>query len=169
MPGETEEFRRRMDVWHPAYQTTEYGGLVFVYMGPPGTEPLSPMYDIIDTRHRDDVVLRGMRLWGDYSVGLVKDLPNGNRFERHAECIIPNAFIIPDIRETGTILKRQERGSELSWAVPVDNEHVTGLSIFAWPLEYDAPKKDWRPGTDTVQDIRPGSTPYQEIRRPSAQ
>ena len=62
-----------MDVWHPAYPTTEYGGLVFVYMGPPGTEPLFPMYDIIDTRHRDDVVLRGMRLWGDYSVGFVKD------------------------------------------------------------------------------------------------
>ncbi len=60
MPRETEEFRRRMDVCHPAYPTTEYGGLVFVYMGPPGTEPLFPMYDIIDTRHRDDVVLRGM-------------------------------------------------------------------------------------------------------------
>ena len=35
MPCETQEFRRRMDVWHPAYPTTEYGGLVFVYMGPP--------------------------------------------------------------------------------------------------------------------------------------
>ena len=73
MPCETQEFRRRMDVWHPAYPTTEYGGLVFVYTGPPGTEPLFPMYDIIDIRHRDDVVLRGMRLWGDYSVGFVKD------------------------------------------------------------------------------------------------
>jgi PhnB protein len=47
-----------MDVWHPAYPTTEYGGLIFVYMGPPGTEPLFPMYDIIDTRHRGDVELR---------------------------------------------------------------------------------------------------------------
>jgi hypothetical protein len=28
MPCETEEFRERMDVWHPAYPTTEYGGLV---------------------------------------------------------------------------------------------------------------------------------------------
>ena len=212
MPCETEEFRKRLDVWHPAYPTTEYGGLVFVYMGPPGTEPLFPMYDIIDERDRDDVALRGMRLWGDYSVGFVKDcnwlqhyenivdpwhllvlhqmisgdqfegaltqgapnigfekttlgvrynltkdLPNGNRFERHAECIVPNAFIIPDIRETGTVLKRKERGSELSWAVAVDNEHVTGLSIVAWPLEDGEPKKDWRPGTDTVQVIRPGS------------
>jgi putative transposase len=31
------------------------------------------MYDIIDTRHRDDVILRGLRLWGEYSVGFVKD------------------------------------------------------------------------------------------------
>jgi hypothetical protein len=68
----------------------------------------------------------------------VKDLPNGNRFARHAECIIPNALIIPDIRETGTMPKRKQLSSELSWAVPLDNEHVTGLSIVAWPLEDDA-------------------------------
>jgi nitrite reductase/ring-hydroxylating ferredoxin subunit len=40
MPCGTEEFRRRMDVRHPAYPTTEYGGLVFVYgtvTRPPGT------------------------------------------------------------------------------------------------------------------------------------
>jgi hypothetical protein len=135
-------------------------------MGPPGTEPLFPMYDI-DTHHRDDVVLRGMRLWGDYSVGfvkdcnwlqhyenivdprhllvlhqmisgdqfegalmqgapqidfektalgvrynLMKDLPNGNRFERHAECIVPNAFVIPNIRETGK--DRSERSGARS-------------------------------------------------------
>ena len=79
---------------------------------------------------------------------LVKDLPNGNRFERHTECIIPNAFVIPNIRETGTTPKRKELGSELSWAVPVDNEHVTRLSIVVWPLEDGAPKKDWRPGTE---------------------
>ncbi len=34
-----------MNVRHPAYPTTEYGGLVFVYMGPAGTEPLLPLYD----------------------------------------------------------------------------------------------------------------------------
>jgi hypothetical protein len=88
---------------------------------------------------------------------LIKVLRNGNRFERHSECIVPNAFVIPDIRETRRTSKRRERGSELSWAVPVDNEHVTGLSIVAWPLEDGAPKQDWRPSTDTVQDIRPGS------------
>ena len=66
-----------MDVWQPAYPATEYGGLVLVY-GPPGTEPLFPRFDIIDPawnsqERGEDVVLRGMRLWGDYAVGMVKD------------------------------------------------------------------------------------------------
>ena len=57
-----------MDVWQPAYPVTEYGGLVFVYMGPPGTEPLFPRFDIIypawNSQERgEDIVLRGMRLW----------------------------------------------------------------------------------------------------------
>jgi phenylpropionate dioxygenase-like ring-hydroxylating dioxygenase large terminal subunit len=191
MPCETEEFREAMDVWQPAYPATEYGGLVFVYMGPPGTEPLFPRFDIIDPAWNsqgrgEDVVLRGMRLWGDYAVGmvkdcnwlqhyenivdpyhllilhqwisgdqfdgalmqgkatidwektplgvrynLIKDLPNGNRMVRHAECIVPNMFIIPSIREPGTVPKRKQRGTELSWAVPIDNEHVRGISIVA--------------------------------------
>ena len=42
MPCETEEFRKAMDVRQPAYPATEYGGLVFVYIGPPDTEPLFP-------------------------------------------------------------------------------------------------------------------------------
>jgi len=222
MPCETEEFRQKMDVWQPAYPTHEYGGLVFVYMGPPGTEPLFPLYDIIDPS-RDDVELRGMRLWGEYAVGmvkdcnwlqhwenivdpwhlvmlhqgisgdqfegalmqgaprigwdktprgvrynLIKDLPNGNRMVRHAECIIPNAFIIPSIREPGTTPKRQERGTELSWAVPIDNEHVRGISIVCWPLENGKRKEGWKPGTDTIADIRPGSSlqrTYEERQR----
>lgn len=73
MPCETEEFRKKMDIWQEAYPTLEYGGLVFAYMGPPGTAPLFPMFDIVDTRYRDDVELRGMRVWGDYSAGYVKD------------------------------------------------------------------------------------------------
>lgn len=71
---------------------------------------------------------------------VIKDLPNGNRFVRHAECIVPNTILIPNTRETGTTLKRKERCTELSWAVPIDNEHVTGLSIVAWPLEDGEPK-----------------------------
>jgi len=73
MACESEAFRKRMDIWQEAYPAMEYGGLVFVYMGPPGTQPLFPMYDIIDTRYRDDVELRGLRVWGEYSAGYVKD------------------------------------------------------------------------------------------------
>ena len=224
MPCETEEFRKAMDVWQPAYPVTEYGGLVFVYMGPPGTEPLFPRFDIIDPDRGEDVVLRGMRLWGDYAVGMVKDcnwlqhyenivdpyhllmlhqwisgdqfegalmqgkttiawektplgvrynvikdLPNGNRMVRHAECIVPNMFIIPSIREPGTAPKRKQRGTELSWAVPIDNEHVRGISIVAWPLENGEPKPDWKPGTDTIADIRPGSFLQTQLRGAPAQ
>jgi len=99
---------------------------------------------------------------------LIKDLPNGNRMVRHAECIVPNMFIIPSIREPGTAPKRKQRGTELSWAVPIDNEHVRGISIVAWPLENGEPKPDWKPGTDTIADIRPGSflkRSYEERQR----
>src|ERR1700730_13783356 len=87
---------------------------------------------------------------------------------RHAECIMPNMFIIPSIREPGTMPKRRERGTELSWAVPIDNEHVRGSSIVAWPLENGEPKPDWKPGTDTIAHIRPGSflkRSYEERQR----
>jgi phenylpropionate dioxygenase-like ring-hydroxylating dioxygenase large terminal subunit len=40
MPCETAEICKKMDVWHPAYPAKEYGGLVFLYMGPPDTKPL---------------------------------------------------------------------------------------------------------------------------------
>ena len=73
MPCEAEGYAARMAVWQPAYPVQEYGGLVFVYMGPPDKRPLLPMYDIIDTRHRDDATLYGMRLWEDHSVGFVRD------------------------------------------------------------------------------------------------
>jgi hypothetical protein len=99
---------------------------------------------------------------------LIKDLPNGNRMVRHAECVVPNMFIIPSIREPGTAPKRKERSTELSWAVPVDNEHVRGISIVAWPLENGEPKRHWKPGTDTIADIRPGSfleRSYEERQR----
>jgi phenylpropionate dioxygenase-like ring-hydroxylating dioxygenase large terminal subunit len=69
IPCETEEFRQAMEVWQPAYPTTEYGGLVFVYMGPAP----SRCSRALTSDRGQDVVLRGMRLWGDYAVGMVKD------------------------------------------------------------------------------------------------
>jgi phenylpropionate dioxygenase-like ring-hydroxylating dioxygenase large terminal subunit len=73
MPCETQDFRERMGVWQAAYPAIEYGGFVFVHMGPPGTEPLFPRFDIIDPDPGEDVILRGLRLWGDYAVGMVRD------------------------------------------------------------------------------------------------
>jgi nitrite reductase/ring-hydroxylating ferredoxin subunit len=73
MPCEQAGYAEKMDVWQPAYPVHEYGGLVFLYMGPPEKQPLFPMFDIIDTRGRDDVVLRGLKLWGDHSLGFVRD------------------------------------------------------------------------------------------------
>jgi hypothetical protein len=45
---------------------------------------------------------------------------------------------------------------------------VRGISIVAWPLENGESKPDWKPGTDTIADIRPGSFPkrsYEERQR----
>jgi phenylpropionate dioxygenase-like ring-hydroxylating dioxygenase large terminal subunit len=211
MACEAADVCARMRVEHPAYPVLEFGGLVFIYMGPAGTEPLFPMYDIIDTRYRKDVELRGMRIWGEYSIGyvkdcnwlqhyenildpwhllvlhqmisgdqfegammqgtttigfeptelglrynIIKDLPNGNRLVRHAETVVPNIGLIPNLRENG-LVKHEQRCSDITWFIPIDNEHVTALSIVAWPIENGEPKKDWRPDTDTILDIRPGS------------
>ena len=73
MPCEAPDYPDQLAVRQPGYPTLVYGGLVFVYMGDPEIQPLFPMYDIIDTRYRDDVVLRGMRLWDDSSIGFVRD------------------------------------------------------------------------------------------------
>lgn len=213
MPCEPEGVCERMNVHHPAYPAMEYGGLVFVYMGPPETEPLFPMYDIIDVRGRDDVTLKGMKIWDDYSIGYVRDcnwlqhyenvvdpwhvlilhqmisgdqfvgammdgshpsidfiktplgvsyqfirdLPSGNRLVRYGQTVLPNIFLVPNLHERGTDPKRQDKCSECSWVVPIDNEHVTAFSIAVWPLENGEPRKDWRPRTDTVIPNRPGS------------
>jgi hypothetical protein len=45
------------------------GGLVFVYIGPSGTEPLFPRFDIIDPDRSEDVVLRGVWLWATTPAG----------------------------------------------------------------------------------------------------
>lgn len=220
MPCEPAGYCERRNIEHPAYPVREIGGLIFAYMGPPGTEPQFPMFDVID---RPGVVLRGMRIWEDYAIGYVRDcnwlqhyenimdpyhvlmlhqnisgdqfesammlgttsiafedtplgirykmekeLPNGNRYIRCSECVLPNIALIPNIRESGDAPKFEERCSDLTWVVPIDNEHVTALSMVAWPLENGAPRHDWRPDTDTVSDARPGSftaRPYEQKQR----
>jgi phenylpropionate dioxygenase-like ring-hydroxylating dioxygenase large terminal subunit len=224
MPAEEPGMTAKMDVWQPAYPVHEFGGLVFVYMGPPELQPLFPMYDIIDVAGRDDVVLRGMRLWEDHSVGFVRDcnwlqafenlvdayhlvqlhaatsgdqfgssvtapgapeinfeetplgvryhmardLPNGNRLERFGEACLPNIMLIPSIHEPGDTPKSEERATEMSFCVPVDNETICALTIVAWPAKDGVPIEDWKPGIDTITDIRPGnlrSRPYEDKQR----
>jgi hypothetical protein len=48
----------------------------------------------------------------------------------HAEYIVPNAFVIPDIRETGTMPKRKERGS--GWELFL--KHLVEDAPFSSPL-----------------------------------
>jgi phenylpropionate dioxygenase-like ring-hydroxylating dioxygenase large terminal subunit len=224
MPCERAGTCERMNVEHPAYPVIEFGGLVFVYMGPADKQPQFPILDVLDTRGRDDVVLRGMRLWGEHALGYVsqcnwlqhfenivdpwhvivlhqgisgaqfegammegrasgidfdytplgvcyrlkKDLPNGNTYIRSAECMVPNVALIPDIRADGDTAGRVQKVTEVSWVVPVDNEHCTALTIVAWPLKDGVPDESFRPGTDTDADYRPGSgweRPYEHRQR----
>ncbi len=224
MPCEQPGYAEKMNVWQPAYPVHEYGGLVFVYMGPPERQPVFPIYDIADVGGRDDVILRGMRLWDDHGVGFVRDcnwlqnfenvmdpyhllmlhannsgdqfgsvittggaldigfettdlgvryrffraLPNGNRLERYAECILPNIFLVPSIHEQGAEPKVRAKATELSWCVPVDDEHLYGISIVAWPARDGEPDPDWKAGTDTLTSVRPGNLrerPYEEKQR----
>ncbi len=213
MPCEQPGLAEKMNIRQFAYPVHEFGGLVFVYMGPPAKQPVFPIYDIADTRGRDDVILRGMRLWDDHGVGFVRDcnwlqnfenvmdpyhllmlhatnsgdqfgsvitadgapdigfettdlgvryrffrtLANGNRLERYAECVVPNIFLIPSIHEQGGAPKTRSKATELSWCVPVDDEHLYGISIVAWPVRDGDPDPDWKAGTDTLTAIRPGN------------
>jgi hypothetical protein len=99
----------------------------------------------------------------------VNDLPNGNRLVRYVECVVPNIFLIANIHEPGTAPMRQDRASELSWVVPIDNETMRGLSIVAWPRENGVAKADWTPRTaaEIPERVgsRAGSRSYEERQR----
>ncbi|MFM9971368.1 MAG: Rieske 2Fe-2S domain-containing protein [Burkholderiales bacterium] len=47
-PGEAPTSGLKDRVRQPAYPVIEYGGLVFIYMGPPDKQPLFPLYDCLD-------------------------------------------------------------------------------------------------------------------------
>jgi phenylpropionate dioxygenase-like ring-hydroxylating dioxygenase large terminal subunit len=44
-PGEPADSKIKERLWHGAYPTREYGGLVFAYMGPPERKPPFPILD----------------------------------------------------------------------------------------------------------------------------
>src|SRR4029078_11923860 len=86
----------------------------------------------------------------------VRDLPNGNHLVRYVESVVPNIMLIPNIHEKGEQLVEEDRASEITWVLPIDNEHVCAYSLVAWPLKDGKPDPDWRPRTDTVIPQRPG-------------
>ena len=47
-PGEPSDSTLKDRLYHGAYPTHEYGGLVFAYMGPPDRRPAFPIYDTYD-------------------------------------------------------------------------------------------------------------------------
>ena len=97
-----------------------------------------------------------------------RDLPNGNHIVRYTECILPNLFMVANIHEKGDMPKDKEKCREISWCVPVDDEHIFGISIVAWPLKNGEPDPDWKAGVDTLTNIRPGNLrdrPYEEKQR----
>ena len=47
-PGEPADSTLRERLYHGAYPTLEYKGLVFAYMGPPEKRPVFPIYDTFD-------------------------------------------------------------------------------------------------------------------------
>ncbi len=47
-PGEPPESTFRHRLWHGAYPTLEYKGLVFAYLGPPDRRPAFPVYDTFE-------------------------------------------------------------------------------------------------------------------------
>ena len=47
-PGEPADSTLKTRLYHGAYPTLEYKGLVFAYMGPPEKRPVFPIYDTFD-------------------------------------------------------------------------------------------------------------------------
>jgi phenylpropionate dioxygenase-like ring-hydroxylating dioxygenase large terminal subunit len=45
IPGQSVGSTYHERLYHPAYPTLEYKGMVFAYMGPPDTKPTFPVYD----------------------------------------------------------------------------------------------------------------------------
>lgn len=60
MPAEPRSSAYRERVSQPAYPVHEYGGLVFIYMGPPEKQPAFPIYDCLERPDRELVAYRNI-------------------------------------------------------------------------------------------------------------
>jgi phenylpropionate dioxygenase-like ring-hydroxylating dioxygenase large terminal subunit len=59
-PGEPPGSNFLNKVAQPAYPAREFGGAVFAYMGPPGTEPLFPRFDILEQPNTTLIAYRNL-------------------------------------------------------------------------------------------------------------
>jgi nitrite reductase/ring-hydroxylating ferredoxin subunit len=66
-PGEPPDSASQDRFRQPGYPVTEYGGLVFVYMGPPELKPAFPRYDCLETEGRQVIAYR------NYTRGIVAE------------------------------------------------------------------------------------------------
>ena len=100
--------------------------------------------------------------------------PNGNTLRRCTEIVFPNIALIPNIHETGELPIDRDPPSDITWVIPVDDTHVTAITMLAVPLIDGVPDPNFRAGTDTeTRDdngelLRPGFRPdrtYEDRQR----
>jgi nitrite reductase/ring-hydroxylating ferredoxin subunit len=103
-----------------------------------------------------------------------RPIANGNVLRRCTEIVFPNIALIPSIHETGEVAKERDVPTDVTWVVPIDDTHVTALTMLVVPVVDGAPDPAFRPGTDTeTRDadgnlLPPGfrpERPYEERQR----
>jgi len=92
-PGEPPSSTYYKEVTQPAYPVREYGGLVFIYMGPPDKEPVLPRYDSLE---QEGTVITAYR---NYSRGIVAEC-NWLQIQENAMDPVHTAFLHSTISTT---------------------------------------------------------------------
>ncbi|MGE0278834.1 MAG: aromatic ring-hydroxylating dioxygenase subunit alpha [Nitrospiraceae bacterium] len=92
-PGEPSTSTYFKEVFQPAYPVREYHGLVFIYMGPPGEQPLLPRYEVLEQENTQVVAYR------NYSRGVIAPV---NWLQIHENSMDPvhTAFLHSTISKT---------------------------------------------------------------------
>jgi len=123
-------------------------------------------------RDRPDIAMETTGVGVRYVVH--RPIPNGNLLRRCTEIVFPNVALIPNIHESGVVPKERDAPTDITWVVPIDDTHVTALTMLAVPLVDGVADPAFRPGTDTeTRDeagalIRPGFRPdrsYEDRQR----
>lgn len=92
-PGEPRTSTYKDEVTQPAYPVIEYGGLVFIYMGPTDQQPEFPLYDNLE---QEGTVLSAYR---NYSRGIVAEC-NWLQIQENVMDPVHTAFLHSTISST---------------------------------------------------------------------